>query len=170
MSTYCRRTIDLTVDSSRADLPAVVDSADAALTVIAASMQRPPRPQVIVLVLDTDLGGNAVVVVDGTDSPDAVIDVFDDSPRVPSRPIIRPRLSSPRSARATTLSQATPTAVGALRNFRGARLRRRVVCPQRRRRLVPARPPRRTPALAVNETASEGCSSGTSSQPDVAPC
>lgn len=77
MSTYCRRTIDLTVDSSRADLPAVVDSADAALTVIAASMQRPPRPQVIVLVLDTDLGGNAVVVVDGTDSPDAVIDVFE---------------------------------------------------------------------------------------------
>ncbi len=77
MSTYCRRTIDLTADSSRTDLPTVVDSADAALAVIAASMQRPPQPQVIVLVLDTDLGGNAVVVVDGTTSPDAVIDVFE---------------------------------------------------------------------------------------------
>jgi hypothetical protein len=77
MSTYCRRTIDLTLDSSRTDLPTVVDSADAALSVIAASMQLPPQQQVIVLVLDPDLGGNAVVVVDGTDSPDAVIDVFE---------------------------------------------------------------------------------------------
>jgi hypothetical protein len=77
MSTYCRRTVDLTADASRADLPTVVDSADAALTVIAASIQLPQQPQVIVLVLDPDLGGNAVVVVDGTDSPDAVIDVFE---------------------------------------------------------------------------------------------
>jgi hypothetical protein len=77
MSTYCRRTIDLTVESSRAGLPSMVDSADAALAVIAAAMQRPPQSQVIVLVLDSDLSGNAVVVVDGTHSPDAVIDVFE---------------------------------------------------------------------------------------------
>ena len=40
-------------------------------------MQRPPRPQVIVLVLDDDLRGNAIVIVDGTESPDAPIEVLE---------------------------------------------------------------------------------------------
>ena len=77
MSTYCRRTFDLVDDSATSALPAVVDSADAALAVISASMHRPPRAQVIVLVLDDDRRGHAVVIVDGTDSPDAVIDVLE---------------------------------------------------------------------------------------------
>ena len=77
MSTYCRRTLNLADDSAAAPLPTVVDSADAAIAVISAAMNRPPKPQVIVLVLDTDLDGHAVVIVDGTDSPDAVIEVLE---------------------------------------------------------------------------------------------
>ena len=77
MSTYCRRTVELTDASSGGAVPTVVDSADAALTVISTAMHHPERPQVIVLVLGSDLGGHAVVVVDGTDSPDAVVEVLE---------------------------------------------------------------------------------------------
>jgi hypothetical protein len=77
MSTFCRRTFDLVDNSATSALPTVVDSADAALAVISASMHRPPQAQVIVLVLDNDLRGHAVVIVDGTDSPDAVIEVLE---------------------------------------------------------------------------------------------
>jgi hypothetical protein len=77
MSTYCRRTIELDTDASGGAVWSTVDSADAALAVITAAMNHPPRPQVIVLVLDPDLHGHAVVIVDGTDSPDAVIDVLE---------------------------------------------------------------------------------------------
>jgi hypothetical protein len=76
MSTFCRRTVDLT-NSSSSELPSVVDSADAPLAVIGTAVQHPLQPQVIVLVLDDDLSGHAVVIVDGTDSPDAVIDVVE---------------------------------------------------------------------------------------------
>lgn len=76
MSTYCRRTIELG-DAPGGEVPRIVDSADAALAVITTAMSYPPRPQVIVLVLDPDLRGHAVVIVDGTDSPDAVIDVLE---------------------------------------------------------------------------------------------
>ena len=58
-------------------MPTVVDSADAALAVITAAMHHPLRPQVIVLVLDADLRGHAVVIVDGAESPDAVIEVLE---------------------------------------------------------------------------------------------
>ena len=77
MSTYCRRTVELTgdlVEHCPADRGRL---ADAALAVITTAMHDPPRPEVIVLVLDTDLGGHAVVIVDGTDSPDAVIEVVE---------------------------------------------------------------------------------------------
>lgn len=77
MATYCRRTAELTGNSSSTSLPTVVDSADAALAVIAAAMHDPQRPEVLVLVLDSDLGGHAVVIVDGTDSPDAVIEIVE---------------------------------------------------------------------------------------------
>ena len=77
MSTYCRRTVDLVDDSATAALPNVVDTADAALAVIGTAMHRPQQAQVIVLVLDDDLGGHAVVIVDGTNSPDAVIEVVE---------------------------------------------------------------------------------------------
>jgi hypothetical protein len=74
MSTYCRRNLD---SAAASELPTVVDSADAAIAVISAAMNHPPQPQVLVLVLDNDLGGHAVVIVDGTDSPDAVIEVVE---------------------------------------------------------------------------------------------
>ena len=77
MSTYCRRTVEFSVDSPSSTLPTVVDCADAALAVISTAMHRPPQPQVIALVLDNDLRGHAVVIVDGTDSPDAVIEVIE---------------------------------------------------------------------------------------------
>jgi hypothetical protein len=76
MSTFCRRTVDLTA-APDGQLPSVVDSAEAALAVIAHAMQHPQRAEVIVLVLDDDLRGNTIVIVDGTDSPDAVIDVVE---------------------------------------------------------------------------------------------
>jgi hypothetical protein len=76
MSTFCRRSLELTGESSAA-LPTVVDCADAALAVITTAMHQPAQPQVIVLVLDNDLGGHAVVIVDGTHSPDAVIEVLE---------------------------------------------------------------------------------------------
>jgi hypothetical protein len=77
MSTYCRRTVDLDGASSDAAVPTIVDSPDAALAVITAAMHQPLQPQVIVLVLDSDLRGHAVVIVDGTPSPDAVIEVVE---------------------------------------------------------------------------------------------
>ena len=77
MSTYCRRTVELDAASSDTAVPTVVESADAALAVITTAMHRPMRPQVIVLVLDTDLRGHTVVIVDGAKSPDAVIEVVE---------------------------------------------------------------------------------------------
>jgi hypothetical protein len=77
MSTYCRRTVELDGTATEGAIPTVVDSADAALAVISAAIDRPHQPQVIVLVLDGDLRGHTVVVVDGTDSPDAVVEVVE---------------------------------------------------------------------------------------------
>ncbi len=149
MSTYCRRTVELDGDvlGERA-LPTVVDSADAALAVITTAMHHPPQPQVIVLVLDTDLGGHAVVIVDGTDSPDAVIDVVEllaegaaeaGHPATFVVAAVRPGYGRPAGRR-------RPLA-GAVRDRRDPRLRApRVVHLQRRRRLVSTRPARRATA------------------------
>jgi hypothetical protein len=76
MSSYCRRPIDVGGRSPGA-LPSVVVSADDALALIIHAMCVPPKPQVIVLVLDADWRGRAVVIVDGTESPDAVIEVVE---------------------------------------------------------------------------------------------
>ncbi len=54
-----------------------VDSADAALAVIRLAVTRPMRSEVVVLVLDGDRRGRTVVVVDGTDEPDAVVEIVE---------------------------------------------------------------------------------------------
>ena len=54
-----------------------IDSAAAALAVVAMAMRHPPTDEIIALVLDPDRRGRTVVVVDGTESPDAVLDVVE---------------------------------------------------------------------------------------------
>ena len=54
-----------------------VDTAAAALAVIQLAMHRPRSDETIALVLDDDHRGRTVVVVDGTDDPDAVLDVVE---------------------------------------------------------------------------------------------
>lgn len=54
-----------------------VDTAPAALAVIDLAMRHPPTNETIVLVLDEDHRGRTVVVVDGTDDPDAVLEVVE---------------------------------------------------------------------------------------------
>ncbi len=54
-----------------------VDSAAAALAVIRLAVTRPLQSEVIVLVLDGDRRGRTIVVVDGTDEPDAVLEVVE---------------------------------------------------------------------------------------------
>jgi len=54
-----------------------VDSADAALAVIRLAISRPLRSETIALVLEDDLRGRTIVVVDGTDEPDSLLDVVE---------------------------------------------------------------------------------------------
>lgn len=54
-----------------------VDSADAALSVIRLAVSRPLRQEVVVLVLDADRRGHSIVIVDGTDEPDAVVEIVE---------------------------------------------------------------------------------------------
>ena len=54
-----------------------VDSAAAALAVIRLAMHRPARSETIAVVLGDDLRGRSIVVVDGTDDPDAVVAVVE---------------------------------------------------------------------------------------------
>jgi len=54
-----------------------IDSAAAALAVVALAMRHPPVEEIIALVLDPDRRGRTVVVVDGTSDPDAVLDVIE---------------------------------------------------------------------------------------------
>jgi hypothetical protein len=54
----------------------VRSSADA-LEVVALVMSRPPRPETIAFVLDGNGCGTTVLVVDGTELPDSVIDVVE---------------------------------------------------------------------------------------------
>jgi len=56
--------------------PPVRSSADA-LEVVALAMSRPPRAETIAFVLDDAGYGTTVLIVDGTDEPDAVVDVVD---------------------------------------------------------------------------------------------
>ncbi|MGH9137953.1 MAG: hypothetical protein ACRD0G_13055 [Acidimicrobiales bacterium] len=80
MSTYCRRSLTLGADGADAamsPIPRLVDSADTALAVITTAIHRPQRPEVIALILDADYAGHTAVVVDETESPDAVIEVVE---------------------------------------------------------------------------------------------
>jgi hypothetical protein len=54
-----------------------IDDAVAALAVIRLAVRRPPVHETIVLVLDSDRRGRSIVVVDGTEEPDAVLDVVE---------------------------------------------------------------------------------------------
>ena len=54
-----------------------VDSAPAALAVIQLAMRLPATSETIAVVLDEDLRGRTVVVVDGTDDPDSVVAVVE---------------------------------------------------------------------------------------------
>ena len=57
--------------------PAPVRSAADALEVVALAMSRPPRAETIAFVLDSDGAGTTVLIVDGTEPPDSVIDVVE---------------------------------------------------------------------------------------------
>jgi len=54
-----------------------IDSAAAALAVIRLAVHQPLRAEVIVLVLDADRRGRTVVIIDGTDEPDSVLEVVE---------------------------------------------------------------------------------------------
>jgi hypothetical protein len=74
MTTFCRRDERLDGDPAR---PRLVDSAEVALATIALAAHQPPRDEVIALVLGPDYVGHTIVVVDGTTSPDAVVEVLE---------------------------------------------------------------------------------------------
>lgn len=76
MSTYCRRS-DQIGSEVAPPIPRVVDSAEAALAVILAAARIPARSEVIALLLDADLRGHTIVVIDGTVSPDAVSEIME---------------------------------------------------------------------------------------------
>lgn len=77
MSSFCRRSLELGADPTETELGTTVDSADAALEVITMAMHQPQRDEVITLLLDGDLRGRTIVVVDGTHSPDAPIEIVE---------------------------------------------------------------------------------------------
>ena len=54
-----------------------IDDAVTALAIIRLAVHRPPIHETIVLVLDGDRRGRSVVVVDGTEQPDSVLDVVE---------------------------------------------------------------------------------------------
>ncbi|MDX2378966.1 MAG: hypothetical protein QNM02_04320 [Acidimicrobiia bacterium] len=54
-----------------------VDSESAARSAVESVMHRPPRAETIVIPLDDRRCGLAVIVVTGTNSPDAIVDVVD---------------------------------------------------------------------------------------------
>ena len=54
-----------------------VESAPAALAVIRLAMHLPPTHETIAVVLDDDHRGHTIVVVDGTEHPDSVLDVVE---------------------------------------------------------------------------------------------
>jgi hypothetical protein len=54
-----------------------VESAPAALAVIQLAMHVPPTDETIALVLDDDHRGRTIVIVDGTEQPDSLLDVVE---------------------------------------------------------------------------------------------
>jgi len=74
MNTFCRRGDQVDAAST---IPQVIDTAEAALEVIYFAADCPAQPQVIALLLDSDLRGRTIVVVDGTVAPDSAIGVME---------------------------------------------------------------------------------------------
>ncbi len=74
MTTFCRRGDHVEADSTS---PRVIDTAEAALAVIYSAADYPEQPQVIALLLDSDLRGRTVVGVDGTSTPDSALGVME---------------------------------------------------------------------------------------------
>ena len=60
----------------RAGVDPIVDASQA-LDVVQLAMSSPPREEIVVIVLDADHRGRAIVVVDGTDDDDAVVEVVE---------------------------------------------------------------------------------------------
>ena len=54
-----------------------IDSARTALAVLDLALRRPLAAETVALVLDADLRGRTIVVVDGTDQADSILDVVE---------------------------------------------------------------------------------------------
>ena len=74
MSSFCRRSDD---SDAAFPTPQLVDSAEAAVERLLSVAYQPPRPEVVVLLLTPDFLMHAVVIVDDTRSPDAVVEVIE---------------------------------------------------------------------------------------------
>lgn len=74
MFSFCRRSDDPDATPS---MPRLVDSAESALQTVIEAAHHPAQPQVIAVLLDPDYIGHTVLVVDGTTSPDAVVEVME---------------------------------------------------------------------------------------------
>lgn len=75
MTTFCRR--DGTNGGDDTAPAHLVDTAETALATIFLAAHQPERNEVIALLLEADYIGHTVVVVDGTTSPDAVVEVME---------------------------------------------------------------------------------------------
>ena len=87
-----------------------IDRRRAALAVIRLAMHDPPTDETIALVLDDDRRGRTIVVVDGTDEPDSVLDVVERLADSIADSGAGGASSSPRCGRAAARSTATTTA------------------------------------------------------------
>jgi hypothetical protein len=76
MPTFCRRS-DEPEPGQPMSPRRLVDSAEAALSTIFGAAHQPARSEVIVVLLTPDFVGHTVLVVDGTRSPDAVVEVIE---------------------------------------------------------------------------------------------
>ena len=139
-----------------------IDSSPAALAVVELALHRPLVHQTIALVLEADRRGRTVLVVDGTDEPDAVLDVVErvvDSIAATGRTgclvvaTARPGGGPVEGDDDRWLGRQRPRRRGGRRSPRVVRRR----CRRRAaagRRVVPARPRRR--AAAVEQVVSRG--------------
>ena len=139
-----------------------VESAPAALAVIQLAMHLPPTDETIALVLDDDHRGHTIVVVDGTDDPDSVLDVVE---RLVDSIVASGRdgslvVASIRPGRGPLDGRRRPLARGQRprrgRRRRAPRVVRRRRCARSGHGVVPARPARRAAAVAARESARAG--------------
>ena len=76
MPMFCRRS-DASIFEQSPTVHRLVDSAEAALQTILAAVHHPAESQVVAVLLDPDYIGQTVLVVDGTTSPDDVVEVME---------------------------------------------------------------------------------------------